>query len=68
MSINLRADAPNQVANIDPQKLTTEIATLQAIQQEISNHEDKVKEVKEREKYYSNIVIPDIMNELNLKT
>jgi len=68
MSINLRADAPNQVANIDPQKLTTEIATLQAIQQEISNHEDKVKELKEREKYYSNIVIPDIMNELNLKT
>ena len=68
MPINLREDAPNQVADIDPQKLTTEIATLQSIQQEISNHDEKTKELKEREKYYSNIVIPDLMNEMNLST
>ena len=68
MTINLREDAPNQVANVDPQKLTTEIATLQSIQQEITNHDEKIKELKEREKYYSNIVIPDLMNEMNLST
>ena len=42
MTINLREDAPNQVANVDPQKLTTEIATLQSIQQEITNHDEKI--------------------------
>ena len=68
MTIDLRKDAPNQVANVDPQKLTTEIATLQSIQQEITNHDEKIKELKEREKYYSNIVIPDLMNEMNLST
>ena len=38
------------------------------IKQEVINQELKLKELKEREKYYSNIIIPDLMNQLNLKT
>ena len=33
-----------------------------------TNSQTKLKELKEREKYYSNIIIPDLMNQLNLKT
>jgi|TARA_B100000427_G_scaffold320128_1_gene319144 hypothetical protein len=68
MTINLRADAPSQVTQADPTKLAEEIKTLQDIQQEIDNHENKIKELKEREKYFSGIVIPDLMNQMNLKT
>ena len=66
--INLRADAPSQVTQVNPDQLSNEIQTLQEIHQEISNQEEKLKELKEREKYYSGIVIPDLMNQLNLKT
>jgi hypothetical protein len=66
--INLRQDAPSQVTQVNPDQLSNEIQTLQEIHQEISNQEEKLKELKEREKYYSGIVIPDLMNQLNLKT
>ena len=66
--INLRQDAPSQVTQVNPEQLSNEIKTLQEILQEISNQEEKLKELKEREKYYSGIVIPDLMNQLNLKT
>ena len=66
--IDLRQDAPSQVTQVNPEQLSNEIKTLQEILQEISNQEEKLKELKEREKYYSGIVIPDLMNQLNLKT
>ena len=68
MTIDLRQDAPSQVTQINPDQLSKEIKILQEIQQEISNEELKVKELKEREKFYSGIIIPDLMNEFNLKT
>ena len=67
MTIDLRKDAPNQVSNVNPDELSKEINTLQEIKQEVINQETKLKELKEREKYYSNIIIPDLMNQLNLK-
>ena len=66
--INLRADAPSQVTQVNPDQLSNEIKTLQEINQEILNQEEKLKELKEREKYYSGIIIPDLMQQLNLKT
>ena len=68
MTINLREDAPNQVSNVNPDELSKEINTLQEIKQEVINQESKLKLLKEREKYYSNIIIPDLMDQLNLKT
>ena len=68
MNIDLRKDAPNQVADVNPDELSKQINTLQDIQAEIGNHLLKINELKEREKYYSNIIIPDLMNSLNLKT
>ena len=68
MTIDLRKDAPNQVSNVNPDELSNEINTLQEIKQEVINQELKLKELKEREKYYSNIIIPDLMSQLNLKT
>ena len=68
MTIDLRKDAPNQVSTINPDQLSKEINTLQEIKQEIDNHENKIKELKEREKYYSTMIIPDLMSQLNLKT
>ena len=50
--INLRADAPSQVTQVNPDQLSNEIKTLQEIQQEISNAEGQLKELKEREKYF----------------
>ena len=63
--INLRQDAPSQVTQTDPSQLAEEIKKLQDIQQEIEAQEEKIKELKEREKYFSNIVIPDMMNQMN---
>tara|TARA_A100001391_G_scaffold94763_1_gene62788 strand:- start:6338 stop:6895 length:558 start_codon:yes stop_codon:yes gene_type:complete len=68
MTIDLRKDAPNQVSTINPDQLSKEINTLQEIKQEIENQENKIKELKEREKYYSTIIIPDLMSQLNLRT
>jgi len=68
MTINLRADAPAQVTQTEPEKLSQHIKTLQDIQQEIDNHKAKIKELEEREKHFSQVVIPDMMNAMNLKT
>ena len=68
MTIDLRKDAPNQVSNVNPDELSKEINTLQEIQQEITNQKNKLKDLKDREKYYANIIIPDLMSQLNLKT
>ena len=68
MTIDLRKDAPNQVSNVNPDELSKEINVLQEIQQEITNQETKLKELKDREKYYSTAIIPDLMDQLNLKT
>ena len=66
--INLRQDAPSQVSQVNPTRISEEIEKLQAVQQEIINHENKVKELKDRENYLGGVIIPDLMNELNLKT
>ena len=44
MTINLRADAPSQVEQTNPEKLTDEIKKLQDIQQEIQNYKDRIKD------------------------
>ena len=68
MTINLRADAPSQVAQTEPEKLSDEIKKLQDLQQEIQNHKDRIKDLEDSEKYLSQVVIPDMMNSMNLKT
>ena len=66
--INLRQDAPSQVSQINPERISEEIQKLQDVQQEILNKESELKELKDRENYISGVTIPDLMNELNLKT
>ena len=68
MTIDLRKDAPRQLTGVKPDQLSKEINMLQEIKQEIDKHENKNKELKEREKYYSTMIIPDLMSQLNLKT
>jgi len=52
MTINLRADAPSQVEQTNPEKLTDEIKKLQDIQQEIQNYKDRIKDLEENEKLF----------------
>ena len=68
MTINLRADAPSQVEQTNPEKLTDEIKKLQDIQQEIQNYKDRIKDLEENESYLSEVIIPDMMLAMNLKT
>ena len=68
MTINLRADAPSQVEITNPEKLTDEIKKLQDIQQEIQNYKDRIKDLEDSESYLSEVIIPDMMNAMNLKT
>jgi len=68
MTINLRDHAPSQVTQTDPEKLSDEIQKLLDIQTKIKHHEDLIKDLKEDEKYFSQVVIPDMMNSMNLKT
>ena len=68
MTINLRADAPSQVTQTDPQQLSEEIQKLQDIQQQIQGYKDKIKDLEQDEKYFSQVIIPDMMNSMNLKT
>ena len=67
-NINLRQDAPSQVSQVNPTKISEEISKLQAVQQEILNKENEIKELKNNESYISGVVIPDLMAELNLKS
>ena len=68
MDINLRADAPDQSDIIDPKKLSEEVEKLKYIQANIKLKEDQIKELKEDEKHFSCIVIPKLMEDMNLKS
>ena len=68
MDINLRADAPDQSDIIDPKKLSEEVEKLKSIQANIKSKEDEIKTLKEDEKYYSCLVIPKLMEDMNLKS
>ena len=58
--INLRQDAPSQVSQVNPQKISEEIEKLQSVQQEIINKENEIKELKDGsevsvgKKFYAN--------------
>ena len=64
--INLRQDAPSQVSQVNPTRISEEIEKLQAVQQEIINKENEIKELKDRENYIGGVIIPDLMNELRV--
>ena len=68
MLVDMRKDAPDQAKVVDTESLSTEVEKLQAIQKQIKNLEDRVKDLKEDEKYFSCIVIPKIMGEQNLES
>jgi len=68
MIIDLRKDAPDQMENIDPDKLSQEVEKLKSIQNQISNLEAQVKDLKEDEKYFSCVIIPKLMEEMNLSS
>ena len=68
MSINLRQDAPDQSNIIDPKKLSEEVEKLISIQKQIKSNEDIIKDLKEDEKHFSTIVIPKLMEDMNLKS
>ena len=42
--INLRQDAPSQVSQVNPDRISEEISKLQAVQQEIINKENEITE------------------------
>ena len=64
----MRADAPNQTDIIDPEKLSTEIEKLKSVQDRIKSLEDQIKDLKEDEKYFSCVVIPKLMEDMNLSS
>ena len=68
MTINLRQDAPAQSDVINPQELSVELEKLQTIHSHISQKEKEIKELKEDEKVQSGIIIPQIMERMNLTT
>ena len=68
MSINLRQDAPSQSDVINPEELSVELEKLLTIQKNIEQKEQETKELKEDEKIQSGIVIPQIMERMNLST
>lgn len=66
--IDLRKDAPDQTDVIDPDKLSTEVEKLRTIQTNISNLEEQMKDLKQDEKHFSCLVIPKLMEDMNLKS
>ena len=68
MDINLRQDAPDQTDIIDPKKLSEEVEKLKSLQSQIKNLEDKMKDLKEDEKHFSCVIIPKLMEDMNLKS
>ena len=66
MLIDMRKDAPDQANTVDPEKLSTEVEKLRSIQNEILSHEDKIKDLKQDEKHFSCVVIPKLMEDMNL--
>jgi len=68
MIIDMRKDAPDQSNIVDPDKLSTEVEKLQSIQSQIKNLEGQIKDLKEDEKYFSCVVIPKLMEDMNLSS
>ena len=68
MLIDLRKDAPDQSTSIDPDKLSTEVEKLQSIKKQIENLESRIKDLKEDEKYFSCVIIPKLMEDMNLSS
>ena len=68
MIIDMRKDAPDQSNSIDPDKLSTEVEKLQSIQNQIENLEAQVKDLKQDEKHFSCVVIPKLMEDMNLSS
>jgi hypothetical protein len=68
MLIDLRKDAPDQSNSVDPDKLSTEVEKLQSIKTQIENLEARVKDLKEDEKHFSCVVIPKLMEDMNLES
>ena len=68
MSINLRQDAPDQTDIIDPTKLSEAIEQLKSVGAQVLAAELKVKELKSQHDYISGIIIPKLMDKMNLKT
>ncbi len=68
MLIDLRKDAPDQMSNIDPDKLSQEVEKLKSIQNRIKSLEEQVEDLKKDEKYFSCIVIPKMMEDMNLSS
>ena len=68
MLIDMRKDAPDQANTVDPDKLSTEVEKLRSIQNEILSYEDKIKDLKQDEKHFSCVVIPKLMEDMNLQS
>ena len=68
MIIDMRKDAPDQAKTVDPDALSTEVEKLQGIQKQIKDLEDRVKDLKEDEKHFSCVIIPKLMEDMNLKS
>ena len=68
MLIDMRKDAPDQANTVDPDKLSTEVEKLRSIQNEILSFEDKIKDLKQDEKHFSCVVIPKLMEDMNLSS
>jgi hypothetical protein len=68
MIIDLRKDAPDQTDSIDPEKLSQEVEKLKSVQNQIQNLEAQIKDLKEDEKYFSCVVIPKLMEDMNLSS
>ena len=68
MTIDQRQYAPDQSEVIDPTKLSEVVEQLQTVSNEIAVQEQKVKDLKDQQKQLSNIRIPTLMEEMNLKT
>ena len=68
MIIDLRKDAPDQTDNVDPEKLSQEVQKLKSVQNQIQNLEAQIKDLKEDEKYFSCVVIPKLMEDMNLSS
>ena len=66
--IDLRQDAPDQSDVIDPKKLSEEVEKLKSLRSQIAELEDRVKDLKEDEKYFGCVIIPKLMEDMNLKS
>ena len=66
--IDLRQDAPDQSDVIDPEKLSEELEKLKSIQAQIQEAEKKLIDLKSDEKVQSGVVIPKLMEDMNLSS